>query len=160
MGIRCEISTNFAQRLETISTASGYTTDVKKVYYGADGEKIPMGLNLRSDQLPAIFVIQGVDNTSDRELGGCVNGNWEHELQLWHCGDASDCDMNDFETDVYKAIYANSATAKTDSNSRAIHPKIVRVNPDRIVPDLNMIEAARVSCLFFRIEYKARLFDL
>lgn len=87
-------------------------------------------------------------------------GDWEIELQLWHCGGIGDLEMNNFERDIYKAIYADSATAKTNAAFRGIHKKITKLSPDRIVADLNMIESNRVSCLFFRVEYRTPLHDL
>jgi len=156
VAVRAEISKGIRDRLKTITDANGYCTNVKEVYF----DKIPMGLALRQDKLPAILLIQGVDNVSRTELGGCLIGDWELELQLWHCGNIGDCEMNRFEADVFRAIYANSATAQTNSQYRKIHPKIERMNPDRIIPDLNMMEANRVSIVFFRISYRTQLFDL
>lgn len=147
------ITTALRDRLTTITTANGYATNVQNVFF----DKIPMGLNLQQHELPAIILIQGVDN--QRTEIGCVIGDWEIELQLWHCEGVSDCEMNDFERDVYKAIYANSATKKT-SQAYKIHPSLVDISPSRVVPDLNMIDSNRVSMLFFNLEYRTPLYNM
>jgi len=153
MSVKVQILQALATRLESITTANAYTTGVKKVYY----DKIPMGMELNDFQLPAIFILETVDNLETEHP--VLKGAWEISLQLWHKGNLADSIMNQFVRDVFKAIYANSPTAEINDAFR-IHPKVVELKPVSIVPDLNMIEANRIYEVNFSIRYRTKLFDL
>jgi hypothetical protein len=153
MGIRTEILSNLAARLATVTAANGYTTDVKKVYF----DKIPMGLELNDYEMPAIYLLDQVDQLNTQLA--IVEGQWNLQLQLWN-SEASDTDMLQFIGDVFKSIYANSPVAQTNGAFRSIHANIVEIKPLSISGDLHMIEANRVSILIFELRYRTKLFDL
>lgn len=154
MSVKAEISQAVAARLATITTANLYSVDVKKVLV----DDIPMGIQMVDYELPAIFLLEGVDTPTTQQ--GCVNGQWNLILQLWHKDGVIDSVMQGFTRDVFKAIFANSAVAETNGAFRALHPKIVEFIPLRITPDLHMIEANRVVELSFNVHYRTRLYDL
>jgi len=151
--IKGQILEAFANRLTLVTTANGYATNVKKIY----SDKIPMGIQLNKQQLPAIFVLDGPDSI-DMQMG-CMNGNWDFRLQLWH-NEVGDIQMIEFARDVLKVIFANSPSAQRTDAFRALHPNIVEVIPLSISPDLNMIDANRVTEISFVVRYRTKLFDL
>lgn len=153
VSIKGQISDAFAARLATITTANGYGTNVKKVY----SDKIPMGIQLTKHAVPAIFVLDGPDQL-DMQFG-CMVGNWDFRLQLWH-NEVGDIVMIEFCRDVLKAIFADSPTAQRVDAFRALHTSITEVIPLSISPDLNMIDANRVTEISFIVRYRTKLFDL
>lgn len=153
--IKCQITDAICNRLKSITTANGYCTDVKKVYF----DKIPMGLTMQAHQLPAILYIN-VSTRSTTELGGCRETICSVQLQLWHCDGTSDCTMNEFENDIMAAIYANSPTLATNSAYRSLHPSLVSIDHDSTEFDLYMLDANRVSCVNMLIKYRSPLFRL
>lgn len=153
MGIRAEILTNIAQRIATVLATNGYSTDVKKVYY----DTIPMGIDLNTYELPAVFFIDRQDNLSTQFPQ--LVGLWDFDLQLWH-NEVGDVTMADFVRDVFKSIYADSPTAQINGSFRAIHPSIVEIKPLSISSDLHMIEANRVVIVRIQVHYRTKLFDL
>jgi hypothetical protein len=163
---RSQIKQAIDAKLREIKTASGYQTDVSKVYSDeSDGDdKIPMGLQLDDHNLPAILSLAG-DDTPGREnpgrglTHGCYYGNWELELQLWH-REVTDEVMHTFVRDVYKALYAGAPAAQRNNAFKALHPKIYDVRPLSIEHDLNMIEANRCFTCFFLVQYTAELWNL
>jgi len=154
MSTRSEIMQAIADRLVTITSANGYDLNLKKVYY----DKIPMGIQLLSHQLPCLFLLSDSDNP--KMQNSCVIGDWTIRIQIWAEGKASDFQMDDYVRDVFKCIYANSSTAQVNDQFRSLHSKLVRIEPLSIDPDLNMIEANRVYELTFKIEYRTNLFSL
>lgn len=151
--IKGQIVQAFANRLTLITTANGYATNVKKVY----SDKIPMGMQLNKQQLPAIFVIDGPDAIEMQH--SVMNGNWDFRLQLWH-NEVGDIQMIEFARDVLKAVFADSPAALRTDAFRSLHANIVEVIPLSISPDLNMIEANRVTEISFVVRYRTKLFDL
>jgi len=151
--IKGQILEAIANRLTIITLANGFATGVKKIY----NDKIPMGIQLQKQQLPAIFLLEGPD-TIQLEFG-CMKGNWDIRMQLWH-NEVGDVEMIAFVRDVLKAIYANSPTAQVLDAFRALHPNIYEFIPLSISPDLHMIEANRVTELSFEVRYRTKLFDL
>jgi hypothetical protein len=143
----------FADRLGTIKAVNGYATNIETVFY----DEIPMGLQIQDDFLPAIILIDSIDTM--RMEQGCAIGTWEFELQLWETR-VVDTKMHNFTRDVVKAVYANSPSATTTSEFRTIHPSIRQVKLVSVTPDLNMIEANRVYCLTFQVEYQTKIFNL
>jgi hypothetical protein len=153
VSIKGQILEAFANRLTLITTANGYQTNVRKVY----SDKIPMGIQLSKQQLPAIFLLEGPDAIELEH--GCLKGNWDLRLQLWH-NEVGDVSMIEFARDALKVIYANSAMAQRVDAFRALHSSITEVIPLSISPDLNMIEANRVTELAFTVRYRTKLYDL
>ena len=143
----------FATRLAKITTANGYDTNVINVY----SNEIPMGIQMNDYELPAIFLLDGPDNfiTEHQKLVGA----WDLRLQLWH-NRVSDKTMMDFVRDVFKVIYADSPTAQRQDMFRGFVPEIHEVIPLSNSPDLNMIEANRVTELSFLVKYRTPLYDL
>lgn len=152
MSTRSEIQQAIANRLATITTANGYATDVKTVY----SDKIPMGIELNSYQLPAIFLIGEEDNI--KMEFPTAQHDWTLSIQLWH-NEVDDVDLYNFERDVLKCIYANSPTAEVHGEFRGLHSKIVQIMPLQSLPDLHMIEANRIMILRFSIQFRTKLWD-
>lgn len=154
-----EIQDNLVARLQTITAANGYDTDVKNVY----SDKIPMGLNLDAHDMPAIFVVGG-DDTIERTHRQFMT-RWSIELQLLH-GDVDDGTMHRFVRDIAKCIFANSPTAQRteawrgSSASGGIHESLFDVFLDTIDSDLNMIDANRFFIVHYVLRYKSSPYDL
>lgn len=154
MSTRAQIMTAFATRLAKVTTANGYSTNVRKVFF----DKIPMGLQMQDYELPAIFLLDKFDNLQlqiDR-----VEGRWEFALQLWHTGKQTDATMHEFVADIMKTIYADSPTIQTHGAFRAIHNQIVEVIPLSVTGDLQMIDANRIYELRFVIVYRTKLYTM
>jgi len=151
--VKGQIFESIGARLSGLTTANGYTTDVKKVYL----DEIPMGMELNNYQLPAIFLIDAPEQNEFQQ--SCYIGNWEIRMQLWH-NRVGDIAMMQYVREVFKVLYANSATAQVWDKFRALHPKIVEFKPLSITPDLNMIESNRVVELSFLVSYRTKLYDL
>jgi hypothetical protein len=153
MGVKADILAALAARLQTITAANGYSTPVTNVYW----DKIPMGIELNDYQLPAIFIIDKTDSPEMEHR--VIKGNWEVGLQLWQTGDKSDLDMLELVRNVYKSLYANSATAQVNDAFR-LTSQVVELIPVSMDTDLNMIEANRVYDISFSIRYRTNLFNL
>jgi len=154
MGDRSSIGTALKVRLESITNANGYATDIQKVHY----DDISMGLVLEPQELPAILLISGVDEIS-RE-GGCLRNIWNFEIQCWDVVEKTDSNMDTFCADVLKAIYANSAVGSRLAAFRDLHPSVYDVNPLQIDPDLNMIEQNRCYTVQVEVFYSSTLLKL
>lgn len=152
--VRGQIMENMAARLATVTAANGYSTNVKKVYY----DQIPMGIDLPKYDLPTIFQLNRVESNAMQQK--CYQGMWEFDLQLWEHGSAGDIQMAEFVRNVYKGLYANSATAEVDDQFRSIHPQLTELVPLPISSDLNMIEANRITVVTFRVHYRTKLYNL
>jgi len=150
---RSEIHDSFVAKLGTIKSANGYATNVQQVY----ADDSPMGLDFEEFNLPAIIMVSSDDSIEMKQQ--CVFGNWAFELQLWH-KEVSDSVMNDFVRDVYKAIFAGTASDQKNNAFKSIHPAIYNITPLPILSDLNMIEANRCYVAQFIIQYTTKLWDL
>lgn len=152
MSVRGDIELNLSDRLRTITSANGYTTNVAKVF----ADEIPMGLDLDDFEMPAILVIPGkeVHNMLHQQL----EAEWLFELQLVH-GDVTDSVMHQFVRDVYKAIWADSPT---EPRHRAFKfsPHVTHVLPGELETDLNMIEANRLWIITIVVHYRSKLTNL
>lgn len=153
-----EIQIGLIARLEKLTSANGYDTDVQNVFV----EEIPMGLDLDEHQVPAILVVSGVD-TLERSHQW-VKGSWEFEFQLWH-NEVTDAIMQRFVRDVAKVIFADSPTAVRNEAWRGaqpigIHESVYNVWQQEIIPDLNMLEANRCYICDYLIQYQTRPHDL
>lgn len=153
MSVRAEILTNIAARLATVTAANGYGTDVKTVYF----DKIPMGLDLNDYEMPAIFLLDRLDELNTQQA--IIEGLWQFDLQLWN-SEVGDVPMIQFVRDVFKALYADSATAQTNGAFRALHVNIVEIKPLSISSDLHMIEANRITIVTFAVRYRTKLFEM
>lgn len=152
--VRGQIIEALASRLNKIKQANGYSTDVMDVYY----DQIPMGMELADYQLPAIFLLNRVETPQMQHK--CYVGMWEFDLQLWHRGNVGDVEMTEYTRDVYKALFADSASADTEGEFRSLHPSIAELIPLNISADLNMIEENRITVLTFRVHYRTKLYNL
>lgn len=163
---RGDIKNAIDAQLRTITTAAGYQTNVQKVYSdeGENNDKIPMGLQLDDFEKPAILALSGEDKFGIAQPGkglvhGCVYGNLILELQLWH-NEVTDSVMFAFVRDIFKCLYAGTATGTVRNFFKSLHPKIYDLKPLTIEPDLNMIEANRCFTVFFVVKYSTQLWDL
>ena len=68
-----QIQLGLVTRLQSITAANGYDTDVVNVY----SDEIPMGLNLDEYELPAILVVGGDDKL---ERASRKNENVDQEV--------------------------------------------------------------------------------
>lgn len=150
---KAQIMDALASKMATITSGNGYDTSVQKVFHN----EIPMGLDLDSYELPAVFVIGG-DDSVEHNLQW-VDGNWQIEVQLLH-NDVTDAVMHDFVRDVNKAVFAGSATGDATNAWRSLHPSITYIHLVGIEEDLNMIEANRFFIVKFLVKYKTQPHDL
>ena len=151
--IRAEIGQAIATKLTQIKTANGYQTNVNAVYF----DKIPMGIQLEPHELPSILLLSGDDKPEMKNQ--CWFGNWEFYIQLIH-DQVSDEVMDVFVRDVFKAIFAGSPTAQSESFYKQLHHRIYKVSPLSIEPDLNMIDSNRCYVIGLLVQYVTKLFDL
>lgn len=151
--IRAEIGSAIASKLSEITTANGYQTNVNKVYF----DKIPMGIQLETHELPAILLLSGDDKPEMKNQ--CWFGNWEFYIQLIH-DQVDDQTMDVFVRDVFKAVFAGSSTSQTETFYRSIHHRIYQIDPLAIEPDLNMIDANRCYVIGLMVKYVTKLYDL
>lgn len=140
-------------RLETITSANGYTTSVSNVY----SDEIPMGLDLDESEMPAIFLI-GMGCPFRRETQWYF-GDWKFELQLVHDVEP-DSTMLQFIRDVAKAIFADSPTAQRKDGFRSLHPAVYDVELHEKISDLNMIEANRIYIMELIVRFQTEIHDL
>lgn len=154
MSTKGDILQAIATRLEKLKSSNGYSLDVKKVYY----DKIPMGLDLNSYQLPVLFILEGQDQITMQHK--CVIGNWNVRLQLWANVDVGDLTMNNYIRDVFKCLYADSFDAQREDAFRGLHTSLVQITPLSIDSDLNMIKANRIYEVNLSVEYRSKLFSL
>jgi hypothetical protein len=147
MSIKNDIKNAFITRLRTITSSNGYSTGVVSVY----DDRLPMGINLETHEVPAIIAIAGEDKIEPRGQNR-IYCEWMFYLQLIH-GDVTDDIMFGFIGDVGKALFANSPTADRQDEFRTIHPSIYQMDIIEIEPDLNMIDANRFAVMAIRIKY-------
>jgi hypothetical protein len=147
MALRNDIKKAIGTRLRTITNANGYKTNVAQVF----DERVPMGLALEDQELPAIFVIAGNDVIGPNQQNVLFN-EWTIWLQLI-MGDVLDEYVFNFITDVGKAIFANSPMADRQDEFRTLHKAIYNVEIANIEHDLNMIEANRFAIMQFTVRY-------
>jgi len=162
---RDEIKKAIDEKLRTIKTAAGYQTNVSKVYADeSEDDKIPMGIDLIESDVPAIISLAGddmfgKDKPGDGLVHGCVYGNIELELQLWH-DEVADSVMNAYVRDVFKALYAGTATGTGTSAFKALHKNLYDLRPLKVESDLNMIEANRCFTIVLLVQYTTKLWDM
>lgn len=151
---RTTIGKAIRDRLATITTANGYDVGIKKVFFDA----IPMGLELKVTDLPAIFMLdEGAPYAHEQ---GCLNVAMSLRLQIWHDGKRTDEQMHDHIRAVAKAIYADHPTANRLDAWRTFHPSMVWVELVGDEGDLHMIEANRVATLNLIVHYRTTPIDL
>ena len=155
MSLRKEILYAFAERLRTITVANGYPLDLGTVF-GVD-KKTPLSLNLEPHEMPAIIVIDEVDDPQDEK--GMVDSAWAVRLQLIDSGEKMDGEMLDLCEIVGRCLISNSFTAEVIDGWRSMHPRIYRLQRGRIDSDLNMIEANRIYSMQWTIHYRAKQFE-
>lgn len=150
---KAEIQTALVDRLKTIKTNVGYAHSIVAVYE----DEAPLGLSLAEFEVPAIIVMSGDDDPKMEQQ--CLKGSWHFELQIWN-KKVTDEIMLEIVRDVYKAIFANSATAKNNKGVRSLHSAVNGITPLPIMSDLNMIEANRCYVVNIAVQYTTELWDL
>jgi hypothetical protein len=148
MGLLSDIQLGLATRLAKITTANGYTTNVLNVLY----DKIPMALELEDHELPTILLL--LSSLSIERKVGCNENTANFEIQFVLPGDASDSEMIQFVSDIYKAIYSDDPVATNINGIRTIHPAIFDIKSDNIEFDLNMIEANRFAMVNLQVMFR------
>ena len=158
ISLKEDIQNGLVAKLQKITTANGYDTDVQNVY----ADDIPMGLDLYDSDLPAILLVGG-DDEQERSMQW-VKGLWNLEIQLIH-KQVADGVMHRFVRDVAKAIFADSPTAQRNEAWRGpqpggIHESVYDIWQRNIESDLNMIEANRFFCVNYVLRYQTRPHNL
>jgi hypothetical protein len=153
MGIRANIAQGLADRLASITSANGYSTDVQKIF----SDEIPMGLRLDEYELPAILIINGDDKVKRKTP--CIHGEWVFEVQLINTR-VADSVMHQFVADVFKCLYANDPNSSRNDAFRSINENIWDIEVTNIDPDLNTIESNRFTLLTIIVRYRASLTTL
>ena len=148
MGLLSDIQIGLATRLGKIKTANGYTTNVNNVLY----DKIPMALELEDHECPAILLL--LSSLSIQRVVGCNDNTANFELQLILPGSATDDELIQFSSDVYKAIYSDDPIVTNINGIRTIHPAIFDIKSDNIEFDLNMIEANRFAMITLQVMFR------
>jgi hypothetical protein len=148
MGLLSDIQANLASRITSVTTANGYTTNVKQVFF----DKVPMGLHLEDHELPAVLLL--LNNLGIERKVGCNEYTANFEVQLILPADDNDDKVIQFASDIFKAIYSDSPTAININGIRTIHPAIFDVKSDNIEFDLNMIEANRFAMITLQVFFR------
>ena len=154
-----QILEGFIAKLQKITSANGYDTNVNKVY----ADEIPMGLDLDEQELPAIFVI-GIDDKFTHK-NGWKYCEWLIELQLVH-NRVDDATMHRFVRDVARVLYYDNSLGSGVPNSwrgpqpLGIHESVYLIEDLNIEEDLNLIEANRCFVYNWVIKYQTRPGDL
>lgn len=151
--IRSEVGLALKARLSKVTTANGYTSNIKKVYY----DKIPMGLELESSDLPAFFLLD--DGAGMAHLHGLVDVSRVFRVQVVDREDASDDTMNEHLRNIGKVIWADSPTAEVQDQYR-FHERVYQVEMDADDTDLHMIEGNRIASVQMIVHYRTRPYDL
>lgn len=153
MGLLSDIQDALAARLETITVANGYLTEVKSVYF----DKIPMATQLDPHQLPAILLL--FNAVEVEKIVGCNRTKAIFEIQCIDVGESTDKDMINFTSDVYKAVFYNSST-DTALAFRDMNSAIYDIDSPGIEYDLNMIEANRFAMINLQIIFNSQFHNL
>jgi hypothetical protein len=152
MSKRAEILEALATRLQSITTANGYSTDVKKVFWN----DIPLGMDLGDHEVPSILILDKecrvTHQFTDLEL------EWFFELQLIHA-QVSDTLMLDFSRDVVKCLYANSPVVESSSYLR-FHPLVYDLQITSFYGDLHTIDANRFAIMEIIVFFGTKIWDL
>lgn len=152
--VRSAIGQAVKARIQTISAVNGWGLPVKGVYY----DKIPMGLELGPEDLPAIFVLDaGADITHEHHL---VQVELAFRLQLVDIDEATDDRINEMIRQIAKAFYADSPTAERTDAFRSLHPKVWQLTMVRDETDLHMIDANRIATMTLIVHYRTSPYDL
>lgn len=153
MSLRSEVALAFSARVATVSTANGYPVQINRVFF----DKIPLGLELTPEDMPAIFVLD--DGAQFTHLHGVVEVALSLRLQVIDVEEASDARMNDLLRNIAKAIWANSPTAEVQDQFR-IHPRVYQMEMDSDETDLHMIDGNRIATTRMIVHYRTRPYDL
>lgn len=148
MGLLSDIQIGLANRLATVTTANGYTTNIVNVLY----DKIPMALELEDHELPAVLLL--MSSLDIERKVGCNENTAKFEIQFVLPGTSSDSEMIQFASDIYKAIYSDDPVTTNINGIRTIHPAIFDIKSDNIEFDLNMIEANRFAMLNLQVMFR------
>lgn len=152
--LRSDIGLAIKARLATITAANGYATDLKAVYY----DEIPMGMELSSEQLPALFLLD--DGQNHNHLHGVIEVQWSLRMQIFTGENESDEYLNKIIRAVAKALWANSPTAEVNDQFRSIHPSIYQLTSVGDETDLHMIDSNRVATIRAIVHYRTKPYNL
>lgn len=151
---RSAIGQALRTRLKTILTTGGWPLSVKEVYY----DKIPMGLELAPEELPAFFLLDdGAVYTHEHQAMVIAH---KYRLQIVDTDEQPDDRMNELIRLAAKAIYADSPTAERTDAFRALHPAVFDFWLDEDETDLHMIDGNRIATLRMIVHYRSRPYDL
>lgn len=140
-------------RIETVTTGNGYVRGFARVFF----DKIPMGLELGPDDLPACFILD--DGATIQHQHQFLEIQRSYRLQIVDKDEASDEDMAELIRAVAKGIYANSPTAQVQDQFR-FTDRVVWVELSGDDTDLHMIDANRIAALRLIVHYRTRPYDL
>ena len=144
--IGAEILTALKARLETITTAAGYGSTVKKVYLDRIG---PASAESAID-LPCIQIMQ--DHEDYQHNGASSTYQADQFIVLFLVAEKqwSDAQMEDFMRDVRKCLYGGAADASGNTGI-TLGGKVSGIWLVGAVADLNMIDSNRVYQLTVKL---------
>jgi hypothetical protein len=151
--VRSAVGIALRDRLKKITTANGYTSNIKKVFY----DKIPLGLELESSDMPALFLLD--DGATSQHLHGVIEIARAFRIQIVDDEESSDEVMNEHIRNVGKVVWADSPTAETQDQYR-FHERVYQVEMDGDETDLHMIEGNRIASVQMIVHYRTRPYDL
>lgn len=152
--VRSQVGLALRTRLASITAANSYPIEIKQVYY----DKIPLGLELTPEDLPALFLLD--DGADTKHLHGVIEVARQFRVQIVDQEDSTDDRMNELIRLVAKAVWANSATAEVQDQFRSIHERIYQVEMVGDETDLHMIEGNRIASTQMIVHYRTRPYDL
>jgi hypothetical protein len=124
-------------RLEKITTANGYTQNVKTVRLNRSA----MDLDLPDSDCPLIDIIQD-ETRPEHGASTHIKDETDIILLLVHSKDADDITMEDFVADVRACLYADNPNGNGNSGI-TLGGTVTKIQWKGLVYDLNMIEANR-----------------
>lgn len=128
-------------RLQTIRTANGYGTDVKEVRL----DFATPTLNTAETDLPLIEI----HDEAEEYEHGASSGYWANTMTVLYMVAPkawTDVMMQQFLTDVRKALYGGSSNA-TGNTGITLGGKVSKIELLAAIGDLNMIESNRIYML-------------
>lgn len=152
--VRAQICQGVADRLETVKTSNGYTTNIRRILY----DDVELGMDLKVQHMPAIIVLD--EGVSWNHQLSSLDGQQSLRLQLVLAEGSKDEDIHEMIRDVAKALFANSPTSERVDGFRTIHPKIKWIQLTDDITDLHMIRANRIATLRLLVHYRTKPWDL
>lgn len=153
MTLRTDIKQAFYDRLAAVTTANGWPIQIASIF----ADKIPLGLELTPEDLPAVFILD--DGATFSHLHGVVDVALALRVQIVETEEQPDSRMDALLRTVAKAIWANSPSAEVMDGFR-FHSRVYQVEMDSDETDLHMIDGNRIATTRMIVHYRTRPYDL